>query len=119
MKKLALSTSYAAVLGAVIRRERVAMGLDQSKLAGILDLGQTGVSRIERGAVCCTVDTLDLIGQALKVGASELLKRAEDGRTRLVTRGVKVGPTDGKQDVVTLGTQSLQSLLFDDPQPEE
>jgi transcriptional regulator with XRE-family HTH domain len=60
-------------LGANIRRERVALGLTQEKLAELVDLNIRTVQKIEAGDINVLVTTAIRLKQALGVAWTKLL----------------------------------------------
>jgi transcriptional regulator with XRE-family HTH domain len=62
--------------GTLLRRARIERGLDQAALARRAGTTQTYVSRVERGAVSPSIDTLDrlfaALGQRLTLGVEPL-----------------------------------------------
>jgi transcriptional regulator with XRE-family HTH domain len=68
------------MLGAELRKAREAAGLSQEKLGFKAGVHRTYVSMLERERCSPTVDTLLTICKVLRVRASDLIRRLEDGR---------------------------------------
>jgi transcriptional regulator with XRE-family HTH domain len=68
------------MLGAELKKARVAAGLTQEALAFKAGVHRTYVSMLERDQATPTVDTLIRICKALKVRAWELVRRVEEAK---------------------------------------
>lgn len=68
-----------SVLGEVIRERRLELNLTQAELAQAANLPSANISRIERGEVDLSEGSLKLIGDALEISFSELVKYKEQG----------------------------------------
>jgi transcriptional regulator with XRE-family HTH domain len=66
--------TWAARVGANVRRMRRARGLTQESLAGEAGIGMRHFGRIERGEISPTVDILAKVAEALNVHPSALLQ---------------------------------------------
>lgn len=65
-------------LASVLKEAREAAGLTQSQLAGFAGLSEIYLSSLERGQRGDSINALMLIGNELKIPASELLRRVEE-----------------------------------------
>ena len=65
------------MLGAELRRARIAAGLTQEELAFAANLHRTYISQLERDIKSPTVDTLFRLCAAMSVRASQLIARVE------------------------------------------
>ena len=74
--------TFAAAVGASIRRHREAQGLSQERLAEISGMHRTYISGVERGVRNLTIESLYRIANALQRQASLILKDAEAGMKR-------------------------------------
>jgi len=68
------------MLGAELRRARLAAGLTQDELAYAANLHRTYVSQLERDLKSPTVDSLFRLCAAMNIRASHLLARVEKRR---------------------------------------
>lgn len=68
------------MLGAELRKAREAAGLSQEKLGFKAGVHRTYVSMLERDRSSPTVDTLLNICKVLRVRASDLIRKLEDGK---------------------------------------
>ena len=60
--------------GRAVRKQRLRIGLSQEELALRIDADQAYVSRIEAGQMNVTLETLELIAEALGIDESKLLR---------------------------------------------
>lgn len=67
--------SIQEALGLNVRRQRKALGLSQEDLADEADLHRTQVGAIERAEKDVRLSTVEKLSDALKVQASDLLRR--------------------------------------------
>ena len=65
-----------AVLARNLRRLRHARGLSQEALADLAGIDRTYVSSLERQRYSATVDMVESLAMALKVGPADLLEEA-------------------------------------------
>ena len=65
-----------AVLATNLRRLRHARGLSQEALADLAGIDRTYVSSLERQRYSATVDMVECLAMALKVGPADLLEEA-------------------------------------------
>lgn len=81
------------LVGWNVRRLRVALGLTQEALAVDAGLDRSYVGRIERATENPSVDTLDQLAAALRVGSAELLREptADEPRPVSLRSGRKLG----------------------------
>lgn len=67
--------------GKAVALARLEAGVTQEVLAGRAGLHRTYISLVERGKRSPTLDAVESIARALTLSASELLRRAEGGRS--------------------------------------
>jgi len=67
-------------LGIVIRRQRMEKGLSQEKLAEMSGVHTNYIGLIERGKRAATLEVIDRIASALKVGLLELIRDVVEER---------------------------------------
>lgn len=70
--------SYLKVLGSVIKKKRVKLGLSQEELADASLIHRTYISQIERGLKGITITVLFSIAESLNTTPSQLLKEVEE-----------------------------------------
>jgi len=76
MEKVKLpQNAWLKTLGANIRRERVASGLTQEKLAELADLAPRTIQKIEAGRLNILITTADRIQKALECPWEKLVPR--------------------------------------------
>jgi len=75
-----------AAFGLVLRAARLAGGLTQEALAARSGLHLTYVNRVENGRVSPSLDAIVLLGRALDLAPSELVRRAESAITAVPER---------------------------------
>jgi transcriptional regulator with XRE-family HTH domain len=78
MRRKDMARSFAVVL----RKQRKLRGISQELLAEKADCDSTMVSQIERGLKNPTLNMGDSLAQGLGVRLSEMIKQAEDLRTK-------------------------------------
>lgn len=66
------------VFGNELRKARTSVGLSQEKLALQVGLDRTYISMLERGLRQPTLTTLILLGSALDISGSELVRKTEE-----------------------------------------
>src|SRR5579864_3856527 len=104
---------YTTVVGHIIRWHRERLGLHQIQLAQALGILQPAYSRIEQGGTSITVAQLWIIGRALKIAPSQLLREVEQQVQQLRRQGVIV--TDAKEvpkAALAVGLGILAALLI-------
>lgn len=79
-----MARSFAVVL----RKQRKLRGISQELLAEKADCDSTMVSQIERGLKNPTLNMGDSLAQGLGVPLSEMIKQAEDLRTKGIKKPV-------------------------------
>jgi transcriptional regulator with XRE-family HTH domain len=67
------------IVGWNVRKLRVAKGFSIEELAGRAGLGDSFVSKLERGEVNASVDNLELLARALRCELAELFVRPKPG----------------------------------------
>jgi transcriptional regulator with XRE-family HTH domain len=67
------------VVGWNVRKLRVAKGLSIEELAGRAGLGDSFVSKLERGEVNVSVDKLELLAKALRADLAEFFVKPKPG----------------------------------------
>jgi transcriptional regulator with XRE-family HTH domain len=95
------AATYSQLLGQVVLQHRKARGLTQAQFADLLQLTQSGYSRLERGDTHFTAPQLRRAAEALGVMPAALLKVADDAARRLASQGVTVlddRPKEGAED---------------------
>lgn len=70
-------TPYSVAVSGILRRERVARGVQQGDLAKRLGMLQPAFSRIERGETVITVQQLRVVAHHLGISMSGVLDEAE------------------------------------------
>ena len=93
MTDLRPSTTYPAIVGQVIARQRTHRGLNQAQLAAALQINQSALSKIERGSTPPSVEHLALIATYLDTTPGQLLDEADRVAHQASARGVEVLPT--------------------------
>jgi transcriptional regulator with XRE-family HTH domain len=104
---------YNLLVGRIIRWHREQLGLDQTQVATALGIYQPAYSRIEQGGTSITVAQLRMIGRALNIRPSVLLREVEDRVQQLGKQGVMV--TDAKEvpeAALAIGAGILTALLI-------
>jgi transcriptional regulator with XRE-family HTH domain len=86
---------YTALVGQILMRHRVRLGLHQVHLAAALGISQPAYSRIEQGGTSISIGQLRIIARQLNVLPARILHEAEVWTQRLNARGVTV--TDEKE----------------------
>jgi transcriptional regulator with XRE-family HTH domain len=66
--------------GKAVRRLRTKAGYSQERFAAACKFHRTYIGAIERGEKNVTLDAIDRIARALKVGPSQLFQEAESDR---------------------------------------
>ena len=74
------------MLGTELRKAREAAGLSQEKLGFKADVHRTYVSMLERGKASPTVDTLFRLCRAMRIRASDFIRRIETASERVPTK---------------------------------
>lgn len=90
LSSTALSTSFAAIVGAVLTRRRRARGINQTVLARVVGLNQAGWSKIERGTISLSLEHLSLVAPELGVSPGVVLDEAERVVRHVEALGVQV-----------------------------
>jgi transcriptional regulator with XRE-family HTH domain len=109
------TTTYTAITGAVLMRLRQSTGRQQVELAAAVGLNQSGWSKIERGVVGLTIETLALATPLLGVEPSDVMvmvdrvTRHVDGRGVQVFRSRHGMPAEALQG--QLSTRALAGLV--------
>jgi transcriptional regulator with XRE-family HTH domain len=85
-------TSYLAVVGQILAQRRRDVGLQQSEVAGHMDLSQSAWSRIERGEAAISVDQLRRAASVLGVSGAQIIADADRAVMQLECRGIVVAP---------------------------
>ena len=83
-------TTYPAIIGRILARERVGRGWDQAEMAKRVGVNRSSWSRIENGEVVPNAVLLDRIGKALGKNSADILAEANAARDRLQRDGVEV-----------------------------
>lgn len=83
-------TTYAAVLGQVLAKKREKAQLEQIDIAKRLGISQPSWSRIERGGSVISTEQLNIVAQALRTKAHEILKEVDQTIELLNEREVEV-----------------------------
>lgn len=77
-------TDIAVIVGAIVYTRRVRRALTQAELAGLAGLHPMALSKIERGVQRdIGIATLERLGRALELKASELLGTAEQWQSKI------------------------------------
>ncbi len=85
-----IATSYAAILGQMIRQIRERAEVDQSKLAGHLGVSVMTVSRIESGDTVLDVPQMEKVASFFGYDPIEFLKNSLKIKQRIETENYKV-----------------------------
>lgn len=83
-------TTYPAIIGRILARERSAQGLDQAQMAKAVGINRSSWSRIENGEAVPNAVLLDRIARVFGKTPSQILADAEGARARLEKEGVQV-----------------------------
>jgi len=103
---------YNNVVGKAIEERRTQAGLTQADLAAVLQLGQSGYSKLESGQAAMTVAQLRLIASKLNCKPHEILKRADELASKLESSGVEVpAKKDDNKAAVLIGLGLLLALM--------
>lgn len=70
------------MLGTELRKAREATGMSQEELGFKADVHRTYVSMLERGKASPTVETLFRLCKAMRIRASDLIRRVEKASER-------------------------------------
>lgn len=81
---------YSALLGQVIKHQRIAAGIDQAHMAAQLGLSQSAYSRLETGDTVMNVWQLRLCCDGLGVPAALLMAEVQRHEDQLRTRGISI-----------------------------
>lgn len=110
-------TTYHGIVGTALRQIRESMGQSQSKVAGELTISQSGLSKIEQGAISVNVGHLRELSNIYGYSPHRILEIADEEVERLEERGVKVysevnprEPEDEDQRWQKLATAALLSV---------
>ena len=74
------------MLGTELRKAREAAGLSQERLGFKADVHRTYVSMLERGKASPTVETLFRLCRAMRIRASDFIRRVEKANERTSTK---------------------------------
>src|SRR5690606_30345517 len=102
------STTYGELLGVAIRHYRTGLRLNQGEAARRAELTQSTWSKLERGSVGVTVETLrNTLAPSLRVHPSDLLDLADRLEEAATARGMMVleGPSPAR-----LGPRGFSSM---------
>ncbi len=109
------ATTYSAIVGCLLAREREKQGLLQLALAEKVGVGQSTWSRIERGDSPLTVEQLRRAARALGAKPSAILQSADSASEALKRSGVNVQDTQLKdaiqQGLAVIGFAALCVLV--------
>ena len=83
-------TTYPAIIGRILARERSEQGFDQAKMAQAVGINRSSWSRIENGEFVPNAVLLHKIANALKKTPSEILTEADKVSEDLKQKGVRV-----------------------------
>jgi len=83
-------TTYNGIVGAVLRRRREQIGLDQAELAKRLGFTQSSYSRIESGKTSLTLMQLNDIAPHLSLDSESFIRQVESIKLNLARQGVNV-----------------------------
>lgn len=92
MTKIEPATTYGAIVGSILERERSALKLTQSDVADAVGIGTSTWSRIEKGESSLSVDQLKLAASKLGLKPGKILDKAEEAEITLESRGITVFP---------------------------
>ncbi|WP_371376800.1 helix-turn-helix domain-containing protein [Thalassotalea aquiviva] len=95
MKQL---TTYNALLGFELEKQRKEKGLEQSQIADLAGISQPVLSRLEKGKALITIDQLFVICKALEVNPEHIIRK--------VNSGVKAIEKENKVDITTTKSAS-------------
>jgi len=84
------TTTYSALVGAILTRFRHQTGRQQAEVGEAVGLNQSGWSKIERGTVGLTIETLALAAPLLGVEPGAVMAEADRVARYLEGRGVQV-----------------------------
>jgi transcriptional regulator with XRE-family HTH domain len=88
-----LETSYPALVGGVLVKQRENRGLDQGSMAKSMGLSQSTWSRIERGESALTIDHLATSARILGIRPGEILTAADKVADKFEEEKVSVNAT--------------------------
>lgn len=69
---------FAKKIGAIIKKQRLSLGLSQEALAALCGLNRSYVGEVERGSVEISAINLKRIADGLKIKLSELIRLYEE-----------------------------------------
>ena len=113
-------TTYPAIIGRILARERNELRMDQTKMAAAVGINRSSWSRIENGEIVPNAVLLDRIARVFGKNPSDILLEADEARARLQKEGVTVhgekppAKSDGKKvglGLALLGAAALGGLV--------
>ncbi len=111
------TTTYSAVLGAVLASHRQIKGLEQGEMAERMGLSQPSYSRLETGASTFSVDQMYQAARALGVSGEEISSTLNNYIANLRANGTDVVPmprghkAKAGQDGVDVGAMVFGAAL--------
>ncbi|MCA9527496.1 MAG: helix-turn-helix transcriptional regulator [Myxococcales bacterium] len=106
------TTTWRAILGAVLADLRREAGRQQADVAAACGLQQAAWSKLERGATAASVEVMVLAAEALGTTPSAVLARAEAVTALAEARGVLVERRGANASAMgLLGAQALAALV--------
>lgn len=115
MKRLCAATTYAAIVGRILARERGRRSLTGVDVSATLGLNQSTYSRIERGTSALTVVQLAALAGVLKRRPHEILAMADHCADYLTQQGVRVVMDSATlpegERLVAVGAGALMTLV--------
>jgi transcriptional regulator with XRE-family HTH domain len=86
------TSTYPAVVGAVLAKLREQKGLQQSQVAAAIQVSQSTWSRIERGDAVLTLEQLAAAARVLQTTPQAILGHADRAVEHMKQRGIHVRP---------------------------
>lgn len=114
---LTLTTSYPALVGAVLGNLREERRLKQVDLAAQVGLAGSTWSRIENGSSALTIDQLAQVAEALSIRPGEILRHADAAQDAACERKVRVQPARISNDdafglgLAVIGAAALAAFI--------
>ncbi|MCE2027580.1 helix-turn-helix domain-containing protein [Sessilibacter corallicola] len=112
-------STYTAIVGAVIAKEREDRGISQTTIANYVQIGQPAWSRIEKGESALTIDQLARASEGLNISPSEILRIADQTVEKMKMEDLDVSyqkPSRkadlAKSGLLLLGGAALGALVY-------
>ena len=109
------ATTYAAVVGQVLKSMREGKNLHQSDLANILGITQATLSRVESGSVGVSMGTIAQLAAALSTQPNVIINTADQIAEQLRKQGVVVEnqePDTWGDDLILIGGAAIAAIAL-------